>query len=350
MIRFCLYPKRCLPPLLFIALCLASVSAKAQPRALVQTEPLAEHTLKETVLAYGLVQPDPEHISSISLPQAGMIDRLLVRLGERVIANQELLELNTAPKVTMDYQQAKAAVDYAQNNLDQTERLFSQQLATRDQVSGARRDLKDAQARLDALRNLGSQKKQVIVRAPFAGIITQLKVSQGQRVQADTDAIQLARGNTLIVPLGVEPEDARRIKPGMPVVLESLFEATWHVQVEVTRVLAMVDPRTRLVEVLTQVPAAKSAPLVIGNRIKGTITLRQETTPAVPRSAVLRDAEGAYLFVIREGRALRVNVATGIEEGDLVAVQGPLKVGEPVVVAGNYELKDGMAVKVEGSR
>jgi membrane fusion protein (multidrug efflux system) len=350
MIRFAPYPMLCLPLLLFIALSLASGSVQAQPQAQVQTEPLAEHTLKETVLAYGRVQPDPEHISSVSLSQAGMIDRLLVRVGERVTANQELLELNTAPKVTMDYQQAKAAVDYAHNKLDQTERLFSQQLATRDEVSGARRDLKDAEARLDALRNLGSQKKQVIVRAPFAGIIIRLKVSQGQRVQADTDAILLASGNTLIVPLGVEPEDARRIKPGMPVVLESLFEATWHVEVEVTRVLAMVDPNTRLVEVLTRVPASKSAPLVIGNRIKGTITLRQETTLAVSRSAVLTDAEGAYLFIIREGRAHRVNVATGIEDGDLVAVQGPLKVGEPVVIAGNYELKDGMAIKVEASR
>jgi membrane fusion protein (multidrug efflux system) len=345
MIHLAPYPRQSLTLLLFIALCLASGSAQAQPQAQVQTKPLAEHTLKKTVLAYGLVQPDPEHITSISLSQAGMIDRLLVRLGERVVANQELLELDTDPKVRMDYQQAKAAVDYARNKLDQMESLFSEQLATRDQVSGARRDLKDAQAKLDALQKLGSQKRQVIIRAPFAGIITQLKVSQGQRVQADTEAMLLASGNTLIVPLGVEPEDARRIKPGMTVVLESLFEATWHVEVEVTRVLAMVDPTTRLVEVLTRVPASKSAPLVIGNRIKGTITLRQETTLAVSRSAVLRDAEGAYLFVIREGRARRVNVSTGIAEGDLVAVQGPLKTGEAVVVEGNYELKDGMVVQ-----
>jgi multidrug efflux pump subunit AcrA (membrane-fusion protein) len=155
MIRLAPYPRQSLTLLLFIALCLASGSAHAQPQAQVQTKPLAEHTLKKTVLAYGQVQPDPEHITSISLSQAGMIDRLLVRLGERVVANQELLELDTDPKVRMDYQQAKAAVDYARNKLDQTESLFSEQLATRDQVSGARRDLKDAQAKLDALQKLG---------------------------------------------------------------------------------------------------------------------------------------------------------------------------------------------------
>ncbi|MEJ2723865.1 MAG: efflux RND transporter periplasmic adaptor subunit [Deltaproteobacteria bacterium] len=348
MIRLAAFSRRCFAYLLFVALCLPAGSAQSEPQAQVQTQPLTEHTLKQTVLAYGQVQPDPEHISSISLPQAGMVSRLLVRVGERVVADQELLELDTAPKVRMDYQQAKAAVDYARNKLDQTERLLSQQLATRDQVSSARRNLEDAKAKLKALQKLGSQKKEVIVRAPFAGIITQLKVSQGQRVQADTDAVLLASGNTLIVPLGVEPEDARRVKPGMEVVLESLFEESLHVGVEVTSVLAMVNPATRLVDVLTRVPDSKSAPLVIGSRIKGTITLSQVRALAVPRSAVLRDEQGAYLFVVREGRAHRVNVRTGIEAGDLVAVSGPLKIGEAVVTVGNYELKDGMVVQEVG--
>jgi membrane fusion protein (multidrug efflux system) len=345
MIRLARHPGLCLQLLVFIAFYTAAGAARAEPRVQVETTPLSEHTLKETVLAYGQVQPDPEHVSSISLSQAGMVDRLLVRLGQRVAANQELLELQTAPRVIMDYQQAKAEVDYARSNLDQTAHLFSQQLATRDQVSSARRVLKDAEAKLDALRNLGSQQKKLIIRAPFAGIIIQLKVSQGQRVQADTDAMLLASGDTLIVPLGVEPEDARRIAPGMKVVLESLFEQQWRVEVRVTTVLAMVNPGTRLVDVLTRVPASKSAPLVLGNRIRGKITLNEERLLAVPRGAVLSDSQGAYLFIVQNGRAHRVDVTTGIQEGDLVAVKGPLKAGDAVVVVGNYELKDSMPVQ-----
>ena len=345
MIRLARHPGLCLQLLVFLVFYAAADAAQAEPRVQVETTPLVEHTLKETVLAYGQVQPDPEHISSISLSQAGMVDRLLVRLGQRVSAGQELLELQTAPRVIMDYQQAKAEVDYARSNLAQTERLFSQQLATRDQISSARRVLKDAEAKLDALQNLGGQQKKVVIRAPFAGIIIQLKVSQGQRVQADTDAMLLASGDTLIVPLGVEPEDARRIEPGMKVVLESLFEQQWRVEVRVTTVLAMVNPGTRLVDVLTRVPVSKSAPLVLGNRIRGKITLNEERTFAVPRSAVLSDYQGAYLFIVQDGRAHRIDVATGIQEGDLVSVKGPLKAGDAVVVVGNYELKDGTPVQ-----
>jgi membrane fusion protein (multidrug efflux system) len=323
----------------------AASPALAEPQAQVQTRPLAQHTLKKTVVAYGQVQADPDHISSISLPRAGTINRLLVRLGQRVTPNQELLELDTAPQARMDYLQAKAAVDYARGNLQHTQSLFSQQLATRDQVASAQRDLSDAEAKLAALLKLGNEKNMTIIRSPFAGIVIELKVSQGQRVQADTDAVLLASEDTLLVPLGVEPEDARRVEPGMKVVLKSLFEQQWRVEVQVTTVLAMVNPNTRLVDVLTRVPVAQSAPLVLGDRIKGTITLREERTLAVPRSAVLSDAQGAYLFIVQNGRAHRVGVTTGIQERDLVAVEGPLKAGDAVVTVGNYELKDGMAVQ-----
>ncbi|MGA8017341.1 MAG: efflux RND transporter periplasmic adaptor subunit [Desulfobacterales bacterium] len=327
------------------ACCPAARHALAEPQAQVQTIRLEEHSLKQTVVAYGQVQADPEHVISISLPRAGSINRLLVRLGERVTVNQELLELDTAPQARTDYQQAQAAVDYSRSKLQQTESLFSQQLATRDQVASARRDLSDAEAKLAELLKLGNEKTMTVIRAPFAGIVTALQVSQGQRVQADSGAMLLASGDTLVVPLGVEPEDARRISPGMKVILESLFEQQWHVAVRVTAVLAMVNPDTRLVDVLIRVPAAQSAPLVLGIRIKGTITVKEETSLAVPRSAVLKDAQGAYLFIVQNGRAHRVRIATGSDEGDLVAVKGPLKAGDAVVSVGNYELKDGMAVQ-----
>ena len=84
---------------------------------------------------------------------------------------------------------------------------------------------------------------------------------------------------------------------------------------------------------------------MLGIRIKGTITVKEETSLAVPRSAVLKDAQGAYLFIVQNGRAHRVRIeTTGSDEGDLVAVKGPLKAGDAVVSVGNYELKDGMAV------
>jgi multidrug efflux pump subunit AcrA (membrane-fusion protein) len=66
----------------------------------------------------------------------------------------------------------------------------------------------------------------------------------------------------------------------------------------------------------------------------------------VPRRAILHDdEEGAYLFVVREGRAVRVLVRTGFEGQGVLEVEG---IGEedPVVIEGQDTVSDGAKVEI----
>ena len=57
------------------------------------------------------------------------------------------------------------------------------------------------------------------------------------------------------------------------------------------------------------------------------------------------------LFTVKAGRAQEHKVEIRLENGNQAEVSGDnLQVGAPVVTLGNYELKDGMAVKVDPSR
>lgn len=323
----------------------AALAAESQPSVQVQTVTVQRHTLQETVTAFGRVQPDADHVSSVTLPRAGLVSRLWVRLGQRVQAGAPLLELDTAPTARMDYQQALAAVDFARSDLARLEALFSQQLATRDQVAAARRSLKDTEAKLAAQRALGMNRVRETLRAPFDGIVTQLDVKLGQRVQADTTAMLLASRDALVIPLGLEQDDALRVHPGMPVVLDALFGADGKLGATVSQVHAMVDPKTRLVDVLVRVPKGKAQTLMLDGIMRGTIVLRQVDALTVPRSAVLRDERGAYVFVVRSAHARRVEVTTGLEQAGEIEILTGLQAGASVVSVGNYELQDGMAVR-----
>lgn len=317
----------------------------AQQSVLVHTTVLTRHTLSASVTAYGRVQPDPDHLTSITLARAGLVSRVWVRLGQRVSDGQPLLELATAPAALMEYQQAQAAVDFARGKLTQTQSLFKQKLATRDQLADAQRNLRDARARLEAQRKLGTGQSSEIIRAPFAGIITQLPITQGQRVQADTTAMLLASGENLVAPLGVEQKDVTRVHAGQPVTLSPVFRPNVQMTTEVSEVHAMVDPKTRLVDVLVHIPKQDASQLVLDETVRGIIQLNRAQVPAVPPGAVLRDKQGAYVFVVRDGKAHRVNVTTGVVQGTWIEVEGELHEGDKVVTLGNYELSDGMAVR-----
>jgi membrane fusion protein, multidrug efflux system len=65
----------------------------------------------------------------------------------------------------------------------------------------------------------------------------------------------------------------------------------------------------------------------------------------VPREAVLADEGGYALYTIEHDRAVRHTVALGFQNAGRVAVHGhDLEEGQRVVVVGNYELENGMAV------
>jgi RND family efflux transporter MFP subunit len=177
------------------------------------------------------------------------------------------------------------------------------------------------------------------------GIITRLDVSQGQRVQADTTAMLIAAETKLIARLGVEPEDLKDIRPGTPVTITPLFVPDVTIESTIREIHAMIDPATQLVEVLAAIPEKEVNRLVLGSRVRGRIQLDSRTSLIVPRSAVLTDGGNAYLYTIADDRARRVPVQTWIEQNGVIAVSGSLKPGDRVVVTGNYELADGMAVR-----
>lgn len=330
-----------------LMLCVFMVPASGAdtPSVLVKTTALVQQTVSETLTAYGTLDPDPDQVLSLSLPHAGLINRVWVRLGQRVKSGDRLLEVVTAPDARMQYLQAQSAVDYAQRELDRQQRLLGEQLATKAAVDAARKNLADARATYEALKQRGQGLEKETLRAPMDGIVIRLDLSQGQRVQADTMAMLLAAEQRLIARLGIEPEDLVRVQPGTPVTLTSVFVPDLSIDSQIREVHAMVDPATHLVEVLMPIPDDANHGLVLGSRVIGTLRLASHESLVVPRSAVLSDQGQAYVFTVANGKARRVAVVAGNAAGEQVAVSGDLRAGDRVVISGNSQLADGMAVR-----
>ena len=153
--------------------------------------------------------------------------------------------------------------------------------------------------------------------------------------------------NRLEVRLGVEPEDINRVTPNQPVSLTRVnVPAAPAVTGHIRKISYGVDPATRLVDVFVTLPA--TADFLLDESISGEITVASVQGLIVPHSAVLPEGQGYSLFTIEDNRAVKHLVQVGLRNDKEVEIKdADLQAGEPVVVLGNYELKDGMAVKVE---
>ena len=335
------------PKTLFLLFCLTLMAAAAAradaPSVLVQTAPARQGTLPVTVTAYGSVVPARGALTTLSAPRPGLVQDVEVVAGQVVKKGQVLYTFATDPATRAVWLQARSALDFARQDVVRTRRMQTEGLATQAQVAAAQKAEQDARAALAAQRALGANLASQAFRAPFDGVVTTLAANPGDRLQPGAPILALARAGRYAVHLGVEPEDATLLRPGMAVSLKSVFGDVAPVQARIASIQGLVDAQTRLVNATVDLPAAPG--LLPGMQVMGRITLQDDRGWLVPRQAVLKDAAGYYLFQVSGAYARRVAVRPAVASGRQMIVSGALDPRLPVVVLGNYELKNGMAVR-----
>lgn len=319
-------------------------SENAAPSVLIKSEPLRKLSVAETLTAYGSVTPSTGAVINISFPRAGQIARLFIVAGQRVRRGQVLLDFATDPNAAALYHQAETTEIFARGELTRVEDLAAHQLATQSQLAAARKTLRDAQTNLAAQKHIGAGMATQRVKASFDGVVSQLSMQQGDRVPSGIPILQLSKAGKLRATLGVEPEDIVRLRGGMPVQIASVFGNQPAVVSMLLQIHGVINPLTRLVDVDVELQDTTSG-LLPGMQVRGVITLDSRESWVVPRSAVLRDEQGSFLFQARNGHAVRVPVTAGLESGHSVAVSGALDNSLKIIVSGNYELQDGMLLR-----
>ena len=333
-------------PGLLLLLAPGTLPAATLPSVQIETVTLKRQTMSETLSGYGVVSPDTRSLHTVSLPRPGRIASLSVSAGQVVKRGQVLLEFATGSDATLAYLRAREQLKFARGELARTGQLLAQQLATRSQLAAAKKALGEAEAALSAQQKIGADQALERVAAPFDGVVTRVTAGAGERLAAGAPLLTLARGGKSSVLLGIEPDEVARVQPGMTVEVAPVFDGGRSLTGRVAQVFGAIDPKTQFVDVLVALPGAALMP---GTQVHAAVQLASKPEWVVPRSAVLKDARGAYIFQVQKGRAHRVEVTTELEQAELVAVHGAFDPKLPVVSLGNYELHDGMAVR-EGAR
>lgn len=312
---------------------------------LVTTASPSSQTFHDTIQAWGVAAGDPHRASTISLGHGGQVIGLQVAAGQSVQRGQALLRVAPDPVARNAFLQAQSALDLANGELKRTEQMAAQHLATQSQLATARKAMDDAKAGLEAQRALGGGATEETIHAPADGVVTTLNVNLGDRFQAGTALLTFAPAQALVARLGAQPEQGSHLKSGMPVEVQAAYGSgeTLHGQLDV--VGHAIDAQTHLLPLQVALPPQASNTLVAGAAVQASIDTTSYIAWAVPRSAVLNDDKGDYVFVVDHDKAKRIDVTLKHPDGDTVGVQAPLDAKMQVIVTGNYELNDGDAVR-----
>ena len=330
---------------------------KAENVAFVNTGPVAsvkvasikEKRISVSATVFGDVVPAPGAVQVASVPYEIRVDRVMVSAGQKVSRGDPLLEIEPSPDTLLQLEQAKTSYQISKQSLEHVKQLYDLKLATNTQVLKAEETFKQASSKLENLKKMGVDGR-LITRSTESGLVSNVNVQEGAIVADGKPLVGVIAQNRLEVRLGVEPNDAERLSTGQIVTLSYVNEPSKkRVDGKVRKISRAVNTSTRLVDVFVSIP--NSCGFLLGEYIRGTIETDSSYGMVVPRSAVLPEGGNYVIYTIHNGHAVKHIVQMGTESGSQVQVSGGgLRPGDEVVVLGNYELSDGMAVKVEKTR
>ena len=294
-----------------------------------------------TTSATGTVEPIRTVLVNSQL--AGTVLQVNVEEGDAVRAGAVLARLD-ARELQAQLRSAEAALEVAERASERAETLHAERIITAAEYERDRAALAAALATRDQLRTrLGY----ATVRAPISGVVLQQRIEAGGAVGVQTPMFTIGDISTLVVLAPVSELDVTALDPGdaVDVALDALAGRvlTGHIR----RVFPAADTITRLVPVEVALSGTAAREALPGFLARVTFRLDPRSgVLMVPAGAVVEDAGGSAVFVVRDGRASRRSVERGgTFEGRVEIVDG-LAAGETVVVAGATELRDGAAVRV----
>ena len=334
----------------------AEQETQSGPRK-VQTLVVEPELLAEPVKAFGTIAA--KQSSSIGALAEGPVERIFVKVGDRVSRGQPLFRIRQA-----DYQrrvaEAQAAVDLANAQAIEAERRYDRVIAlapkgfvSKAQVDSVETELAVARAqKTQAQAALGTAQQALsdtITRAPYDGVVTARLVDEGVYLNnrfsmgGQSAALQLQELGTVAAIVNAPQEYVDAFRRNMParVYIEGFDEPFDSI---VYIINDRVDPESRMVELRLPI-ANPNYRISSGLGARAEIDVPPVSAIVLARTTILGDSASAHVFIVEDGKARRRAVTFESIDLDRVRILSGLAAKEVAVLDPPATLRDGEPVE-----
>jgi multidrug resistance efflux pump len=366
---------------------------------LVEVVPVTQGLIEEKMLRTGDIAPYAQ-VTIYSKVQ-GWVEKINVREGDRVKTGQVLATLDareaeatvaqskasleaaiarlkqvkatSEETIQSQIQQAKANLDFAEEDLKRFRELQQKDFISRQQLDDARTKYSVAKAAYDlALNNVRqktwendialaeaqvqqakatldlnqAQMANLIILAPMNGKITKRYVDPGIMVKDTTPILAMMDLDEVKILVNVIEKELVRLQKGqeVKVTVTAFPNRTFQGGIAIINPALDLQSRTAEIQISIPNPGYILNPGMFG-RVEALLRSDPQAT-LVPIQALITDEDKDFVYVLKDGKAYRRPVQKGISKDTVVEITRGLNPGEQVVTAGQEFLRDGIAVRI----
>lgn len=332
-----------------LALLSRSSVAQQTPASPVKTASVQEVMMAPTRPIPANVQA--KFITIIKAESKGIVNQL-ADIGQYIQQGEILAELtDTQSKLKQQelndaVKSARARYQFLKSENARLNNLLSKKLISNSELEKNQSDFLAAKSELNQtlsrLKQYEDQITKLTLLAPFDGYVMQQLAQPGQLLNPGNDVLEFMQANNLEVVVNVPLKYKSQIR----------IAATWKIQdvegkaseAKISQFIPAATGKSHTIEVHLLINDNHLWP---GEAINVLVPTRApQKVIAVPRDALVIRKNNLFVYTLIENKAQRVDVLTGMAEGEFIEVKGSLTVGDRVVVRGNERLRNGQAVKI----
>ncbi|MEP6845209.1 MAG: efflux RND transporter periplasmic adaptor subunit [Panacibacter sp.] len=206
--------------------------------------------------------------------------------------------------------------------------------AALNNVNGLKADINYTEALID----------KTVIRAPFTGIIGLRQISPGAYVTPTNIIATIQQVSKLKIDFTLPEAYGSHVQRGAYVDVLTDEASGKKERAMIIATEPQADLNTRNLKVRAQLESSAATP---GSFVKVYVSAGEDRNSVmVPTNAIIPDAMNKKIVTVKDGKALFVNIETGIRREGIIEVTSGLKAGDSIVVSGVLFARPNFPVKV----
>jgi Cu(I)/Ag(I) efflux system membrane fusion protein len=325
------------------------VDAATQQRMGLQLATASVTDMARSIRAFASISPDESTTVSVNPKVEGWLRKLNVQgVGQPVRRGQVLYEIYS-PELQQRQREYIDLLTRKDGLLGDSMSVVSSNSAMVGSLSKEKFRARDRLIAADMSADLVDQLEKsrrvidvVPVRAAHDGVVTALALHEGNYVNPMQQILTYADYGTVWAEIALFPDQLQWIRNGDAVMFSSGIDKSSSQSARINLATLQIDPLSRTAKLRMPLKNPRGA-FRPGAFADVDIHSGAQRSLAVPRDAVIRTGHGDFVVLAAGDNHFRsVQVSTGLENNDLVAIQSGLKAGDRVAINGQF-LLDGAA-------
>lgn len=276
----------------------------------IETGFVEDRNLNKIIKANGYTTVPPQNSAEVSTLIGGTVKDIHVLEGTFVNKGKVLATIQNLEVIEMqeDYHSATANVEYLQLEYNRQKTLSDENVNPRKTFQEVKARLAAERARAQAAKNKlealhvstkGSSSLVPIV-APISGYVGKISIAKGAFAQTGVSLFEVVDNSQMHLDLNVYEKDLGSISIGQVIDFVLTNQSNRSIKGKIFGINKSFSNESKTVAVHAKIDPADAKDLISGMYVSANINIVNATVPALPKDAVVRNADKYFVFVQEE--------------------------------------------------